>query len=342
MTRISVIVAMYNIERYVEECIQSLRSQTFPDFEVVCVNDGSTDESLERAKRAADGDARFKFVTRPNGGLSAARNTGLDSATGDYVCFLDGDDCYAPHALQALSDAANRNNLDLVDFSAQSFYDTREARRAHEEDYDYRDPVAGVHDGQTLFTLYMAKRQFVSSACFHLIRRSMLDEAGLRFFEGIIHEDELFTPQLYAHAKAAAFLDEGLYLRRVREGSIMTAQRGLRNATSLFVVVQSLHAWLIENAETFSPAFIDALALDLGYLHEAIFRDLGNLDETELEAYLSSLTPQQRIALDLAGRMTCIPAHERLMEIESSRAYKLGGQLSRFAQYARDHAKRGM
>ena len=340
MARISVIVAMYNIEDFVADCIRSLASQTFADFEAVCVDDGSTDGTLARARQAAGDDKRFRFVSRPNGGLSAARNTGLENAMGDYVSFLDGDDCYAQNALEVLDAAIRRDNLDLVDFSADSFYETEGARRAHEEDYDYRDAVSGVLTGQELFVAYMERRQFVSSACFHLIKRSLLEEANLRFCAGIIHEDELFTPQLYAYAKRAAFIGDKLYLRRVREGSIMTATRGLRNATSLFLIIELLHAWLIEHADRLNAAYIDAMALDIGYLQEALYRDFSNLDKETLDGYLATLSPQQRVALNLAGRMTCIPANERLADIESSRAYKLGGSLSKFAQYARAHAKR--
>ena len=102
MPRISVIVPMYNVEDFIGECIESLRAQSFKDFEAVCVDDGSTDDTAQRARAAAGDDKRFVFVSRENGGLSAARNSGLDVATGDYVSFLDADDRYAIAALESL------------------------------------------------------------------------------------------------------------------------------------------------------------------------------------------------------------------------------------------------
>ena len=322
--RFSIVVPIYDVERYVGECVESLRRQTFGDFEVVCVNDGSTDSSPEVAKAAAAGDERFVFVERENGGLSAARNTGLKRATGDYVCFLDSDDRYAPDALEQLDRALGADELDLLDFSASTFYETPDMRQVHQESYDYRDPVSGVLDGQDLFTLYWSRIQFVSSACFHAIRRSMLEENGWRFCEGLLHEDELFTPVLYALAKRATYLDAQLYERRVRPGSIMATPTNMRRVKSLVAIANLLHAWLIEHADELKPAFIDAFTMDIAYMRDAAYQATNQVDPTALAAYLDGLSGRDRAEFDLVARFSNLPANARFHEIAESRDYRVG------------------
>ena len=323
MPRFSIIVPVYNVERYVGECVESLRRQTFDDFEVVCVNDGSTDRSVEVARRAAGEDARFVFVDRANGGLSAARNTGLEAATGDYVCFLDSDDRYVPDALERLARVLADDDLDVLDFSAATFYETPDMQQVHEESYDYRDPIPGVHDGQDLFVLYWEKVQFVSSACFHAIRRSLLEDHGLTFCEGLLHEDELFTPILYAYAQRAAYLDEQLYERRVRPGSIMASPAKMRRLRSLVAIDALLRAWVLEHADGLKPAYIDAFAKDVAYIRDATCRQAAEIDEAALADYLAGMTGAQRAEFALI-RFRNDPADVRLREVAESRDYQLG------------------
>ena len=336
MPRISVIVPMYNVEEFVGECIASLRAQTFTDFEAVCVNDGSTDGTLERARAAAGDDARFVFVERENGGLSAARNSGLDAATGDYVTFLDSDDWYAPATLAALNDTATAGDLDVLDFSARTVYETEEARRLHQEDYNFRTPVQGVWEGQRLFAHYWQMREYVSSACFHLVRRSLIMDNGLYFAESLLHEDELFTPLMYAHAKRAAFVNEPYYCRRMREDSIMTRPRTMRNVHSLFRISQLLHAWGIEHVDECAPEFIDALAQDIDYIRDAAFMAMQDAGEEAVAAYVDALDPQLRFDFDLTVRYVSDQAHERYRAVMESRTWKAGSLLVAAPKALRD------
>lgn len=128
---ISVIVPIYNVENYIQECIESLVSQSDTDFEVVFVNDGSTDLSLERAKVSAAGLKQYKFVDQPNGGLSVARNTGLAHVSNDYVMFLDSDDCLKTESIEVLKSAIQKYNSDLILFSATSFGDGVDVRETN-------------------------------------------------------------------------------------------------------------------------------------------------------------------------------------------------------------------
>src|SRR3954469_3268168 len=140
MPRVSVVVPIYNVEAYLRECLESLADQTFEDLEVIMVDDGSTDGSAAIAEAFAARDARFILITQANGGLSAARNTGIDVATGEFLAFVDSDDVVAPNAYELLvgppdpsgSDFASGNAVRLTStgtrpvlFLAKAFAETR-------------------------------------------------------------------------------------------------------------------------------------------------------------------------------------------------------------------------
>ena len=114
---VSIIVPVYNIERYLPQCMNSLFAQTAPDFEVILVDDGSTDGSAALCDQYAKQDARVQVIHKKNGGLSSARNAGLDAATRLYLLFLDGDDYLAPSAIQSLLEIASANaDFDFIQF----------------------------------------------------------------------------------------------------------------------------------------------------------------------------------------------------------------------------------
>ena len=141
MPAVSVIIPMYNVRPYIEDCLLSLKRQTFGDFEALCVDDGSTDGTLEAARKAGDDDARFSFLSQANAGQSAARNSGIARATGKYIVFLDSDDYYEDRALQTLFERAERDELDDLFFSARTVYEDAEARARYRDDYDDREGI---------------------------------------------------------------------------------------------------------------------------------------------------------------------------------------------------------
>lgn len=204
MTRFSVVVPVYNVAPYLEECLESLRGQTFGDWEAICVDDGSTDGSGAMLDRLASEERRFQVVHQANKGLSGARNTGLDKAGGEYLLFLDGDDRLTPDALEVLDSAIDGE--DVVRFGGE-----------------HCDSVCAV------------------IRCY---RRAFLEAHGLRFLEGILHEDNLFTPQVDYYARRVKMIDKDLYLYRQREGSIM-ATKGVRHYRDLLRVANLLAAFFV-------------------------------------------------------------------------------------------------
>ena len=129
--KISIIVAIYNIQDYIDDCVNSIISQSYGNFELLLVNDGSTDGSLALLKEWASKDARIKVIDKPNGGLSSARNEGLKYATGDYILFVDGDDWLDKDALQsAQSFIVNNGEVDMLCFDYCAYY-TKEKTKVY-------------------------------------------------------------------------------------------------------------------------------------------------------------------------------------------------------------------
>ena len=323
--KFSVIVAAYNVESYVADCIESLKRQTYCDFEAIVVDDASTDATLQVAKRCAGDDARFVFFKQPeNAGQSAARNVGLLHASGEYVLFLDSDDYYRDDALQVVADRVDADDLDQLYFAAQTFYENRTLRRTRYEDQESRTSIHGVMSGVDLYVAFEKTEAFRPSSCLYAVRRSVVEGAGLRFREGIIHEDLLFLMQLMPLPRRAAFLNEPLYRRRMREGSTMTSAFSMRNVDGLFRTQQTLRAWILDHANECSSDFCDAYAARVFHTCEVAARYLFEITEADMNAYRKGLNLQDRVDFDLH----ILELHKALKgvydELEGSRTYRLG------------------
>ena len=223
MPEVSVIIPVYNVEKYLRECLDSVMAQTFTDFEAICVNDGSTDGSLAILEEYAAKDKRFKIINRENGGLSAARNSGIQQSSGKYVDFLDSDDMLTPDALQWLYETAEKHTPDILQFAWRSFYEPGVSQDlSSDKDFfksgEYPSPLAGAE----LFALLARHNDWNSSVCSRFFRTEFYRSCALKFHEGIIHEDEIFSLIADLLSQRVIRFNKPCYLRRVRQGSTMT------------------------------------------------------------------------------------------------------------------------
>ncbi len=230
---ISVVVPVYNVENYLRECLDSLVNQKgLDDFEVIMVDDGATDSSGNICEEYADADPRFRTIHKTNGGLSSARNAGADYARGKYIYFLDSDDYLRDDALLRMVEEIGGNNLDLLCFDADTFFDTAEDEAANEGFKDYYSKRLDNHSvvpGKVLLEAFQAENAYRTPVQLLAMDRSFYTKNALSCYFGILHEDNLFTFQALLLADRAKYLDESLYFRRIRGGSIMTAKKSHRN-----------------------------------------------------------------------------------------------------------------
>lgn len=235
--RVSVIVPIFNVERYLAECLDSLVNQSIQDIEIICVNDGSTDFSLDIAMRYAKSNPNFVVLNQYNCGLSGARNSGLKYATGTYVHFLDSDDFMDLSAYEQLLDKAEAHNLDLLFFDAESHYEDEALRREfpwYEHGYDSKAAGDNIFDGETYFINAILESDFRISACMYLVRKEFLDKFQIRFLEGLVHEDNYFTYVCAMLSSKTSHMSAPFYGRRVVRGSLTIRDKKFRHAYGYF------------------------------------------------------------------------------------------------------------
>lgn len=224
---ISVIVAAYNIEAYVERGVRSICAQTYQNLEIILVDDGSADETGHICDKLAAEDKRIRVIHKPNGGLSDARNAGMAQSTGAYIGFMDGDDWIDPDMYERMFSALLGQQADAAVCRYRQVY------KDHTEDGSVDRAV--LFEGQEALQCYVEEREeyaIQNAAWNKLYRREILD--GLSFPVGKWYEDILFTTSALARAKRCIYLDTAHYNYIIdREGSIMNAQINSRTFTDL-------------------------------------------------------------------------------------------------------------
>ena len=237
---ISVVISVYNVEKYLAECIDSVLGQTHTDYEIILVDDGATDSSGQMCDEYAARDLRIRVIHQENGGLSAARNTGLRAAKGEYVYFLDSDDYIEPCTLEHLLILAQRERADIVFFDGYVFFDGCEEDDSVSR-YIRKAPYQ-PQNGREILARLLKNEEYRTAVPLMLFRTHYLLDNGLWFEEGIIHEDELFTFLAYNADGLVAHCHEQLYARRIRPASIMTSSGAMRRYDSMLKIYYVLSA----------------------------------------------------------------------------------------------------
>lgn len=238
--KVSVIIPVYNTEAYVEEAVRSIMYQTLKDIEIIIIDDGSTDNSLPVIKKLALEDDRVKFHVQTNQGLSQTRNYGIKIASGEYIHFMDSDDILAPETFEKCYRACIEKNLDFIFFDADSFSEENSTGLLF--DYHRTDlfEESKTYTGIDMLDKMLDTCRYKASACLNLIKKDFIKEFNLSFYPGVLHEDELFTAQLYFYAQHVSCIQKAFYKRRVRKDSIMTRAFKYRNIEGYLTVAKEL------------------------------------------------------------------------------------------------------
>lgn len=215
--KVSVVIPVYNVKPYLERCVNSVLRQTYKDLEIILVDDGSTDGSGELCDDMATRDQRICVIHQENQGLSGARNTGIQQATGEYVIFLDSDDEWLlDDGLEMLTKNCD-DDTDLLIFKAVDIWN--KDRQSYTSDYDV-ETISGLGDAQAVFSHLIQTQQFRASACILLVRRSILVTNELFFPLGLISEDVYWDMLLWQHINKVKILNYDFYGYYHRESSI--------------------------------------------------------------------------------------------------------------------------
>lgn len=226
MPKATVVVPVYNVEEYLEKCVESILAQTEEDFELLLVDDGSTDGSGSLCDRISQRDSRIQVIHQENQGLGGARNTGIKAASGDWILLVDSDDWIQPDTLEKTLEAGLREEADLVMFGFRSVDEQGNTLQTFLED---APKDRGITLTERPDLLLMAP-----SACCRLYRRELLTRTGILFPPRVWYEDMRTTPKLLAQARQVVFLDYVGYNYLSRTGSITKNQNADRNREILW------------------------------------------------------------------------------------------------------------
>lgn len=241
--KISLIVPIFNVEKYLAPCLESIVRQSYKNIEVICINDGSTDNSFSIAKKFAEKDCRIKLFTYENGGLSVARNRGIEKATGDYLQFVDSDDLLPDGSLTEVINLLLAHDLDMCLGNAIPVFDGVMKTQELEKKYRYERPIELLNKIETGAKIFseLIKRHYHPSACLYVFKKSLIED--LRFYPNIYHEDNIFTTQLLSLAQTRKVIvgPINLYIRRVRPDSITTQKTCIKHVNGLLKAYEILH-----------------------------------------------------------------------------------------------------
>ncbi len=212
---ISVVVPVYNVENYIERCLDSILNQTYRDLEIILVDDGSTDNSGRICDEYEKSDSRIKVIHRENGGLSAARNTGIKASCGEYLIFIDSDDYIHPKMLEILAGNLINNQSDIAICGFKKIYDDEVTEYEEKPGttisiYSGREACLNMYDDRLAVMTVVAWNK--------LYKRSLFE--NIFYPEGKIHEDEFTTYKLLYNSGRVVYFDGELYYYVQRKGSI--------------------------------------------------------------------------------------------------------------------------
>lgn len=242
---ISVIIPIYKVEKYLLECVKSIRLQTYKKLEIILVDDGSPDRCPEMCDQLASEDSRIKVIHKPNGGLSDARNAGIDSATGEYMLFVDSDDYWVnASCVQTLVDYVNEHEgTEIVAFGRTTFIGDRTFVKMP----PLPEHVVSKNKRQAL-TAFLVESDFVGAAYQKLIKTSLLKDNKVYFEKGMLSEDLDWSIRLYSVANKYGSVYFPFYGYRKREGSI-TQSFNPKHASDLFRILSKWDGALGNGAE---------------------------------------------------------------------------------------------
>ena len=200
MKKISVIVPVYNVEKYLSKCLNSIIEQQYPDIEVIVVDDGSTDNSSEIIKEYVHRDDKIKYYKKENGGLSDARNYGVKKATGDYICFIDSDDYIDKKLFERIKCYIDKD-YDVIKYKIVTVNEDGSSTEKHD------GPVFDGKTGPEAFNILYASDEYLQPAVLYFIKKSFWDDNNFAFPIGKYHEDFAIIPLIILKAKSVASVD---------------------------------------------------------------------------------------------------------------------------------------
>lgn len=297
MQKVSVIIPVYNVEKYIANTISSVIKQTYKNIEIILVDDGSSDCSGSICDEWSKKDDRIKVIHKKNGGLSSARNTGLDNVTGEYVIFLDGDDYLALNAIEILIDVRTKINCDIVHFGY-----TETTINYEENIVRFSNEIEVLDETYKIYRKMYELGGEGASACTKMYNSSLFKE--LRFKEGILHEDEQLMTDLLDKVYKIVYIPDKLYYYVMRNNSIVRSGFNIKKLDILEISAERIKK-----------------------LRELGFKDLEN---TEMNRYFNTMMYQYSIAKANKSGYGCREIKKQIKQYYKKYIYTQKGRMHIF------------
>ena len=310
---LSIIIPCYNVEKYIEECLESVCNDRDADIEVICVNDGSTDGTLDILEQWKQKDARVIVINQENKGVSVARNQGLHIAKGKFIYFLDSDDKVKDVAiLEKCCEKMQEDQLDILIGAGRSFFETEEFYKKYsyyEKSYRIEHEYPRIMKGTELMAELQRNGEWAVQQSTRIYRRKFLQDNNVYYTEGQLHEDNYVTFMCMYLTDRTTAVKDVLFERRIRENSIMTQKVTHKNVEGYLVnFVQDLYI-IADYRDVKKPNMDMCFPLDIA--RRDIKRTYRLLDEEEKKSLEERLTEEQKFYFDALIRRE-IEAEDRM------------------------------
>lgn len=277
--KVSVIIPVYNVEKYVEECLRSVMNQTLKDIEIICIEDAGADSSKDIIKRLMGEDSRISlFVNEENMGLASVRNLGMEKAKGEYIYFLDSDDMIKKEALYELYTKAESETLDACIFAADFIYENEELEKKFSSNPAvYKGSYPSVMNGKELYIKWMKVWDWMPSQPRYFYRRDFLEKNSIRFVEGQLHEDESFAFDVLMNAERVRIIKDAYFIRRFRAASIMSSCPTMKNVESVIEILQHVEDYANNYVVSDNKSFRvteEELKQAISFYYSKLFKDV--------------------------------------------------------------------
>lgn len=285
--KVSIIIPVYNVEKFLVECLDSICGQTLKEIEIICVNDGSTDKSLDILKRYAYDDQRIIVLSQENSGLSVARNSGIKFAHSEYIYFCDSDDKLEIAALENLYNKAKKDNLEMLYFNADVFFENKELENRlyqYKTYYVRKKDYKKIYDGKDMLNSLLKNKDYIPSAYLNFLKRDFVLNNQLLFEPGILHEDNLWSFKCALTANRVGYYPKAFFHRRIRENSIVSQKKSFEHAYGYFI--SALHGIeFLKTVRLSNDEFVNINKLILRWIRNSqdIYGQLSNDEKSIYE-----------------------------------------------------------
>ena len=284
--KLSIIIPVYNVEQYIGCCLQSCLSQanvTADDYELVIVNDGTKDNSMQVVEEMTQGCTNITVINQDNQGLSMARNAGLRAAKGEYVWFVDSDDCIEEGCLYAIKERLEETAVDALLLQYRNVYSDG---TSNEEKYSTID---GIVEGKEV----LLSNKFFVEVPFAIYRREFLLQQQLSFYPGIYHEDNEFKPRMLYLARTCASYDRVAYNYFRGVANSISSTLRLKNGLDDFVVMNSLYAFVGE--QNIQGRYRRAFYTQIGNAMKMVLRTLQTVNSSEADILVKEIKENRHL-----------------------------------------------